>query len=103
MSEFKLFNSEGKKFEILIYIELNDKKEIISEEYSNGIVSKENPSDLINFSYFCDDEDFEGWNNFFTDFMYLYESREIYKKIKILKNQGDSYFFDDENITVERL
>ena len=102
MGEFSL-SKEFTNFEILISIDFNENKDIIFEEYSNGKVSLENPSNLRNYSYCCNDSDFEEWNNFFTDFMYLYESDELINHIKNLENKDNSYFFTDENITLKRL
>lgn len=99
MIEFKLSKDVGvKKFEIQIALDFDDEGNIKTQEYSNGLDWSDNPLDLRNCSSYCDELDQEEWDVFFNDFMFLLESDELLKQLSKLKKEGDSYFFDEENI-----
>ncbi|MCC7553759.1 MAG: hypothetical protein KO202_04600 [Methanobacteriaceae archaeon] len=102
MPEFKITKESGvKKFEIQMAIDFDEEGEIENQEYSNGDEWSDNPSDLRICTSYCDEEEQEEWNVFFNDFMYLLESNELIDEVKKLKNIGDSYFFNEEDMEVE--
>ena len=77
--------------------DFDENGEIENQEYSNGGEWSDNPLD-IGICSACDEEEQEEWNNFFNDFMYLLESSDLLNEIRNLKDIGNSYFFNEENI-----
>lgn len=101
MPEFKLSKETGtKKFELLMAIDYDDEGNVESQEFYNGVNWSDNPAEIRLNTNYCDEDEQDGWNLFFNDFMHLLESDDLVIKVKTLKEVDDSYYFSEESIEI---
>ena len=88
------------KFEIFLDIDFDNLGNVCSYEFYDGFFYYENPSDIRFSKVYCDESNQYEWDFFIDGLLQLFDSKILFKKIEKLKKEGDSYYFNKEEIDV---
>lgn len=88
------------KFKILIEVDFDSFGDVESYEFFDGCSYYDNPSDIRFSKVFCDDSIQDEWDYFLNDVLQLFDSGILFKKIKKLNEEHNSYYFSEEEIKI---